>query len=104
MAETGAHPSNLPWLHLQLAMGWARFRQHAALLDAIWAGLSEVDGDWHYMNPTRELSIWEARDGSALLMAFADDEASTLCELSVQAGAACDYLRPIAQQFGLVPV
>ena len=56
------------------------------------------------MNPTRELSIWEARDGSALLMAFADDEASTLCELSVQAGAACDYLRPIAQQFGLVPV
>ena len=104
MAASVARPTNLPWLHLQPAMGWAGFTQHAALLDAIWAGLSEVDGDWHYMNPTRELSIWEARDGSALLMAFADDEASTLCELSVQAGAACDYLQPIARQFGLVQV
>ena len=100
---SATRPTGLPWLHLQPAAGWARFTQHAALLDAIWAGLSE-DGDWHYMNPTRELSIWEARDGSALLMAFADVEASTLCELSVQAGAACDYLRPIARQFGLVQV
>ena len=73
-----------------------------ALLDAIWAGLSEANGDWHDMNPMQGLSIWEARDGSALLMAFADDVASTLCELSVQAGVARDYLQPIAQQFGLV--
>ena len=57
MAASVARPTNLPWLHLQPAMGWAGFTQHAALLDAIWAGLSEVDGDWHYMNPTRERSI-----------------------------------------------
>ena len=102
MAETDASPSDLPWLHLQPAEGWARFTQHAALLDAIWAGLSDTGGDWHDMNPMQGLSIWEARDGSALLMAFADDVASTLCELSVQAGVARDYLQPIAQQFGLV--
>ena len=84
MAANVAHPTNLRWLHLQPAV------------DAIWACLSEANGDWHCMNPTRELSIWEARDGSALLMAFAGDEASTLCELSVQAGAASDHLQPIA--------
>ncbi len=101
---SATRPRGLPWLHLQPAEGWARFTQHAALLDAIWAGLSEANGDWHDMNPMQGLSIWEARDGSALLMAFADDEASTLCELSVQAGAACDYLQPIARQVGLVQV
>ena len=99
---SATRPTDLPWLHVQPVEGWARFTQHAALLDAIWAGLSEASGDWHYMNPMQGLSIWEARDGSALLMAFADDEASTLCELSVQAGAACDYLLPIAWQFGLL--
>ena len=102
MAASVAHPTNLRWLHLQPAV------------DAIWAGLSEANGNWHCMNPTRELSIWEARDGSALLMAFADDEASTLREL-VRASrrgkplpaahrAQVRATHSAAQQVGLAPV
>ena len=97
-----SRPGDGDWLQLQPPEGWASYTRHTLLLDAIWAGLSETGGDWRYLNSTSRLSIWEARDGSALQMALADDE--HLEELAVQTGAAADYLLPIAQQFGLVAV
>jgi hypothetical protein len=55
------------WIALEPASGWLAFDKHKALLDAIWAGLSESGGQWHYLNLAAESAIWESRqDGSAI--------------------------------------
>lgn len=82
---------------------WADFAEHRALLDAIWAGLSESSGQWHYLNPTARHSIWEScEDGSCLVMTYDADDGERLEELRAEAGLASSYLDPIAARFGLL--
>jgi len=83
--------------------GWEAFDQHAELSAAIWdGGLSEAEGLWHYMNFCAGSSIWESNvDGSAIVMEYANAGHGTLTELSATPGVAADYLRPIAERFGL---
>ncbi|BAV97515.1 hypothetical protein [Lysobacter enzymogenes] len=88
------------WRDWAPAQGWDAFAAHRALSDALWAGLGEGEGGWHYLNPTRELSIWECEaDGSALLIEYRDDE--RIARLQCDGGRAQAYLAPIAAAFGL---
>jgi len=89
------------WRDWTPAQGWDAFAAHAALSDALWAGLGEGEGGWHYLNPTRELSIWEHEaDGSALLIEYRDER---IVRLQCGGGGAQAYLAPIAAAFGLRP-
>jgi hypothetical protein len=91
------------WIELTPKEGWSGFALSKALSDAIWSGLSEAEGQWHYMNLTANSSIWEScRDGSAISMWYAAREGERLEELQVSRGQAFDYLLPIADRFGLV--
>ncbi|QWP74941.1 hypothetical protein J5226_14905 [Lysobacter sp. K5869] len=81
------------------AQGWDAFAAHAALSDALWDGLSEGEGGWHYLNPTSELSIWECEaDGSALLIEYRDER---IVRLQCDGGRARAHLAAVAAAFGL---
>ena len=83
--------------------GWAAFTEHSALLDALWEGVSESAGTWHYMNPTSTCSIWEScEDGTAFSIFYENPDGLRLERLLVHAGQAGAYVAPIIARFGLV--
>jgi len=83
--------------------GWEAFDRNQELVAAIWQGLTEKDGQWHYMNVTAQSSVWEScQDGSAIAMWHEPGAAQRLVELKVSAGVASDYIAPVASAFRLV--
>lgn len=85
--------------------GWEHFHQHDLLSEAIQDGLSEANGEWHYMNPTAIFSVWEScKDGSAITMSWVDAKGTQFVELAVHCGRAEKYLEPIIARFDLVLV
>lgn len=89
------------WSDWAPARGWDAFAAHAALSDALWAGLGEGEGGWHYLNPTSELSIWEcAADGSALLIQYRGER---IVRLQCDGGLARAHVAAVAAAFGLHP-
>lgn len=80
--------------------GWDDFDAHPALSEAIWSGVSEADGVWHYLNPTSEFSIWEyCADGSAI---EAEYRGERIVALRTAGGGAERYLLEVAAAFGLI--
>lgn len=96
---SGADDANA-WTQWTPPTGWDGFGAHQALSDAIWSGLSEADGAWHYLNPAGELSIWEySADGSAIVIDYRGDR---IVALQTRRGGAERYLLAIAAAFGLI--
>lgn len=90
------------WSEWAPARGWAAFDAHRALSQAIWAGLGEGEGGWHYLNPARDVSIWECQaDGSALLIEYRDER---IASLQCDGGEAAAYLDRVAAAFGVRPL
>ncbi|MFZ6871875.1 hypothetical protein ACO0LF_07420 [Undibacterium sp. Di27W] len=80
-------------------ISWADFNEADRLSQLIWDGLSETDGAWHYMNFSKDMSIWESSlDGSSITMIYQDEH---LTQLLVTPGIAYDYLLPLIQKFQL---
>lgn len=87
------------WTAWTPAQGWVRFDAHRALSEAIWAGLSEAGGEWHYINLVQDHSLWECRaDGSAIAIQYQGERIDTL---HTQPGAAEAYLRRVAEPLGV---
>ena len=87
-------------LEIKPSTSWADFAEADELSQLIWDGLSEAEGEWHYMNFTTDTSIWEStRDGSSIIMFYQDDR---LQELLATPGLAYDYLIPFIQRFRLL--
>jgi hypothetical protein len=80
--------------------GWNSFKKSEELVAAIWQGLTEENGQWHYINVTNQSSIWESCiDGSAISMWH--DADGKLIELHISFGAALIYMMPILEDFQL---
>ena len=80
--------------------GWADITEADLLSQLIWSGLSEADGEWHYMNFTSDMSIWESsHDASTITILYKDDH---LVQLLVTPGIAYDYLLPSYKNFSLL--
>lgn len=91
------------WVAFEPACGWRAFERHQELLRAIWEGLSESEGQWHYMNLCAESSIWEScKDGSSIEMWHESTGEQKLVELKVSSGMASAYMEPIVKTFQLV--
>lgn len=95
------------WIEIQPKEGWASFTRAEELSDALWKGVSEHEGKWHYTNLFAGNSVWESSsDGSAIWMCYADGADGnpgngSLIELKINAGAAVEYAAPILRRFGL---
>jgi len=99
--------SELPvtaWVEWAPEGGWEVFDQSQELVEAIWQGLTEEAGQWHYMNITAQSSVWESCiDGSAIVMWHESGGVQRLMELKVSAGAASNHMVPVVSAFRLVP-
>ncbi|MEH6421637.1 hypothetical protein [Pseudomonas sp. CGJS7] len=83
------------------AGGWAGFDANQALSDAIWQGVSELDCDWHYLNPGGGLSVWEwCADGTWIVIEYRDDRIATV--ETDRGGGAERYFVQAAAAFGLI--
>jgi hypothetical protein len=91
------------WFTFEPEFGWEAFDKYQELSDAIWDGLSESGGQWHYMNLTAGSSIWESRkDSSQIIMWYETEGLHRLVELKVSNGVASAYMEPIVKIFRLV--
>lgn len=80
--------------------GWHAFNNSAEILDAIWKNLSEYNGEWKYMNPMTNLSIWEHQsDGSYIWIDLEAGSSETIKQLYATQGYASDYLRQCLTNF-----
>ena len=88
------------WTDWAPAGGWLGYAEEAALWNALCEGLSEAGGQWHCMNFSQDLTVWECcADGSAILIGYRGDR---IAELQAQgSGGAARHLRAIAARFGL---
>ncbi|SDY23698.1 hypothetical protein SAMN04487939_101399 [Lysobacter sp. yr284] len=90
------------WTDWAPAGGWAGYADQAALWSALCEDLSEAGGQWHCMNFSQHLTVWECcADGSAILIGYCGDR---LAELQTSgSGGALRHLLAIAASFGLTP-
>lgn len=88
------------WTDWAPAGGWSGYADEAAFWNALHEGLSEADGQWHCMNFSHQLTVWEyCADGSAILIGYSGDR---IAELQTQgSGGALRYLLAIAAPFGV---
>lgn len=85
------------WTQWTPTRPWADFDAYQALSDAIWDSVSEPE--WHYLNPAGGLSIWEAQDGSAILVEYRDDR---IVALQTSGGDAQRHFVAVTASFQLL--
>jgi len=73
--------------------GWSQYARTTELVDFLWDELAA----WHYLNPTSEISIWEAGDGSSVYVAFEDRSCTRIAELVVSTPASSGRALPCSR-------
>ncbi|MGO1073718.1 hypothetical protein [Lysobacter sp. CA199] len=98
MSQQHAPPRRTRWTP---PGGWADFVANQSLSNAIWDGVSELDGDWHYLNPGGGLSVWEwCADGSWIVIEYREDR---IVALETDRDSEAErYFLPVAAVFELI--
>lgn len=82
--------------------GWHSYNNSAEILNVIWENLSEENGEWKYMNPMSDVSIWEyQRDGSYIWIGFDLNPDEKITELYATQTQAVKYLNSYLGKFNL---
>ncbi len=102
--------------YIQPKLGWETFTQHAPLIDYIYAQFTPLvkQGNWHYLNLSAGLVIFEDPQGNALFLVYdgEDSQDYLVSELKlflpkdnpVASHTLLSTLRQIEEAFGLSKV